>query len=159
MKRLYRSRKEKVLCGVCGGLAEYLNIDPIFIRLAAVALFVANPGVAIILYIAACVLMPEAPEATASKGVEIGSSAEEAATRIGEAGKIAVIVIGAILIAVGVSLIMQPVAGWDVTDLLAWLWNYLTLSARFIAGIALAAVGIVLIVAVGKKRSENVDEK
>jgi len=159
MKRLYRNRKEKVLCGVCGGLAEYFNVDPIFIRLAAVALFVVNPGVAIILYIAACILMPEAPEAAAPKGEEVGRAAEEAATGVKEAGKIAVIVIGAILIAAGVSLIMQPVAGWGITDLLTWLWNYLTLSAKFIAGIVLAAVGIVLIVAVGKRRSEDVERK
>ena len=159
MRRLYRSRKERVLCGVCGGLAEYFNIDPIFIRLAAVALFVVNPGVAIILYIATCMLMPEAPEAVASKGEEVSGAAGEAAANIREAGKVAVIVIGALLIAAGASLIMQPVVGWGITDLLTWLWNYLTLSTKFIAGIVLAAVGIVLIVAVGKRRSEGAEEK
>ena len=32
-KRLYRSRENRVLCGVCGGIAEYFNVDPVLIRL------------------------------------------------------------------------------------------------------------------------------
>ena len=31
-KRLYRSRENRVLCGVCGGIAEYFNVDPVLIR-------------------------------------------------------------------------------------------------------------------------------
>ena len=38
-KRLYKSGKNKVLCGVCGGIAEYFNIDPLIVRLVFVALF------------------------------------------------------------------------------------------------------------------------
>ena len=36
MKRLYRSRKDKIIAGVCGGIAEYFNIDPVIIRIIAV---------------------------------------------------------------------------------------------------------------------------
>ena len=39
MKRLYRSRKNKVIAGVCGGVAEYFSVDPTLIRLAAVLIF------------------------------------------------------------------------------------------------------------------------
>ena len=35
-KRLYRSKNSRMLCGVCGGIGEYLNIDPTLIRLMAV---------------------------------------------------------------------------------------------------------------------------
>lgn len=35
-KRLYRSRENRVLCGVCGGIAEYFNVDPVLIRLGMV---------------------------------------------------------------------------------------------------------------------------
>ena len=35
-KKLYRSRKNKMLCGVCGGLGEYLGIDPTVVRLLVV---------------------------------------------------------------------------------------------------------------------------
>ena len=37
-KKLYRSRKNRMLCGVCGGIGEYLNIDPTLVRLLAVLL-------------------------------------------------------------------------------------------------------------------------
>ena len=33
-KKLYRSRKNRMICGVCGGIAEYFNIDPTLIQLA-----------------------------------------------------------------------------------------------------------------------------
>jgi phage shock protein C len=41
-RRLYRSRNNKVIAGVCGGLAEYFNIDPVIVRIIAVALLL--PG-------------------------------------------------------------------------------------------------------------------
>lgn len=58
MKRLYRS-SDRVVAGVCGGIAEYFNIDPTLIRVAYVVLTlfsVAFPG--IILYIILMILMP-----------------------------------------------------------------------------------------------------
>ena len=58
MKKLYRS-SNRILAGVCGGLAEYLDVDPTLIRViyAALSLFtVAFPGV--LLYIILMILMP-----------------------------------------------------------------------------------------------------
>jgi phage shock protein PspC (stress-responsive transcriptional regulator) len=57
-RRLLRSRDERVLGGVCGGLAKYFNIDPLIVRIAAVALVFLG-GVSIIAYIAALLLVPE----------------------------------------------------------------------------------------------------
>ena len=37
-KKLYRSRKDKMLAGICGGLAEYFDVDPSLVRLASVLL-------------------------------------------------------------------------------------------------------------------------
>lgn len=47
MKKLYRSNTDKKICGVCGGLGEYFNVDSTLIRLAAVflAFWGGNPGV------------------------------------------------------------------------------------------------------------------
>ncbi|MDD6039401.1 MAG: PspC domain-containing protein [bacterium] len=57
MKQLTKSY-DKVLCGVCGGLAEYLNIDPLIIRLIWVLVVVlAKHG--ILLYLIAALLIPE----------------------------------------------------------------------------------------------------
>lgn len=61
VKKLYRSREDKVLCGVCGGLGEYLGIDPNIIRLLAVLLLFVSAGLVIILYLVACILLPEKP--------------------------------------------------------------------------------------------------
>ena len=58
-KRLYRSQKDKVLAGVCGGIGEYFNIDSTIIRLLwLVSIFVFEIGV--LLYIIAAVVMPKA---------------------------------------------------------------------------------------------------
>lgn len=63
VKRLYRSRKNRVLAGVCGGLGEYLNIDPVVIRLIWVAISLVW-GFGIILYIIAALIIPEEPTTT-----------------------------------------------------------------------------------------------
>lgn len=57
-KRLTKSRTDRKICGVCGGLAEYLNLDPTFIRLAWVLLVLAA-GTGIFAYIIAAIIMPE----------------------------------------------------------------------------------------------------
>lgn len=55
-KRLTKSKKDRMLFGVCGGLGEYFGIDPTFIRLAFAAL--ALHGIGIFLYILLAILMP-----------------------------------------------------------------------------------------------------
>lgn len=60
-KRLYRSRTDKVFMGVCGGLAEYFDIDPTVVRLIAVLLIIWG-GVGLLAYIIAGLVIPEAPE-------------------------------------------------------------------------------------------------
>ena len=61
-KKLYRSKTNKKICGVCGGLAEYLDVDPTIIRLIWVfALFFAGCG--LLAYIIAALLIPQQPEA------------------------------------------------------------------------------------------------
>ncbi|MEI3228935.1 MAG: PspC domain-containing protein [Lachnospiraceae bacterium] len=57
-KRLYKSSTNRVLCGVCGGIGEYFNIDPTIIRLIFV-LFVFGVGSGLLAYIVAAIIMPE----------------------------------------------------------------------------------------------------
>lgn len=57
-KRLYRSTREKMLFGVCGGVAEYFDTDPTIIRLAWVV-FSLLGGSGILAYIIAAIIMPE----------------------------------------------------------------------------------------------------
>jgi phage shock protein PspC (stress-responsive transcriptional regulator) len=59
-KRLYRSRKYRVLGGVAGGLAEYFNIDPVLMRVIFVVLALTK-GFGILLYIILWIVIPEMP--------------------------------------------------------------------------------------------------
>jgi phage shock protein C len=61
-KRLTRSRDERMLAGVCGGLADYLGVDPTIVRLVAVLLGILSVGTAVIGYIIAAIIIPEAPD-------------------------------------------------------------------------------------------------
>lgn len=57
MKRLYKSRREQKICGVCGGIAEYFDVDPSLVRLAWV-LFVCVGGSGILAYIICAIVIP-----------------------------------------------------------------------------------------------------
>jgi len=59
-KKIYRSRTDRMLTGVCGGWAEYLRLDPSLVRIAVVAGAVLSAGLMIPVYLAAAVLTPEA---------------------------------------------------------------------------------------------------
>jgi len=56
-KRLERSRTNRVIAGVCGGLGEYLDVDATFVRVAMVVLAFVG-GIGILVYIVLLVLMP-----------------------------------------------------------------------------------------------------
>ncbi|MFH0972081.1 MAG: PspC domain-containing protein [Candidatus Micrarchaeota archaeon] len=60
VKRLYRSRIDRILGGVCGGLGAYFNIDPVLVRLIFVLLALAG-GTGIILYLVAWLIVPVEP--------------------------------------------------------------------------------------------------
>jgi phage shock protein C len=59
-KRLYRSRRDKMIGGVCGGIAEYFNADPTVIRLLAV-LGLAIGGGTFLAYLVMLIVVPEEP--------------------------------------------------------------------------------------------------
>ena len=61
-KKLYRSRNDKKLCGVCGGLADYFGVDVNIIRVAAIV-SVFFGGLGLVAYIAAAFLIPEQGDA------------------------------------------------------------------------------------------------
>lgn len=78
-RRLYKSRTNRQISGVCGGIGEYFNIDPVIIRLLVVVFTIAG-GAGLIAYIIAAIIIPE-PEGVTSTDVmedEEGSSTEPA---------------------------------------------------------------------------------
>ena len=59
-KRLYKSEDNRILCGVCGGVGEYLGVDPTLVRLVWVLITLAA-GAGLLLYIIAAIIMPGEP--------------------------------------------------------------------------------------------------
>lgn len=57
-KRLYRQTKGAMFAGVCGGIAEYFNIDPSIVRLVTAALCLAG-GLSVWVYIIAAIILPK----------------------------------------------------------------------------------------------------
>lgn len=58
MRKFYRIKKGKIVFGLCNGLGQYFNIDPVLIRLAFVVLTLASIGSALIFYLIASLVTP-----------------------------------------------------------------------------------------------------
>ncbi len=59
-RKLYRSSRDRMLCGVCGGIGEYLNVDPTLIRLVWAILACSSTG--FLVYLLAAVIIPQEPD-------------------------------------------------------------------------------------------------
>lgn len=96
---LRRSRRDRVLGGVCGGLARYLDVDPVLLRVAAIALALSG-GVGVLAYLVAWVALPDADD-------------EEPESTVPPAGRHAVaIAVGAALVGLGVLLLVRQWMPW-----------------------------------------------
>lgn len=61
IKRLYRSKRDKVLGGVCAGIANYFEVDPVIVRLIWIIFTLVSMGFGIIAYLIAWIIVPEEP--------------------------------------------------------------------------------------------------
>lgn len=68
-RRLYRSRRDRKMGGVCGGIADYFGIDPVIVRLLWVAVTIASLGFGILLYIVALLVVPNNPHQAGPQSV------------------------------------------------------------------------------------------
>ena len=73
-KKFYRSRTDRIIAGVCGGLAKYTNADPVFIRIAFLILMFFN-GLGVLVYLVLILIIPLEP------GLEVKVNREK---KIGE---------------------------------------------------------------------------
>lgn len=96
VRRLHRSTTNKVVAGVCGGLGEYFGVDPVWFRIAFVALALAGWGGGLVLYIIGWIALPE------HEGV---------AAPVAASGR-APAVVGAILIGVGILALVDNLVPW-----------------------------------------------
>ncbi|MDD6812168.1 MAG: PspC domain-containing protein [Lachnospiraceae bacterium] len=58
-KKLTRSKSNRMVCGVCGGIGEYLNIDPTIVRIIWLLCSLASLGTGAIVYLIAAIVVPE----------------------------------------------------------------------------------------------------
>ncbi len=82
-RRLARSSTDRVLAGVCGGIANYLNVDPTFVRLAFV-LLVLFAGFSPLLYLILWVIMPSEDSAGQPYSNQLRDNAADMGQRFGE---------------------------------------------------------------------------
>jgi phage shock protein C len=62
-QKLYRSRENRMLGGICGGLGEYFDIDPTLVRVLFVfGAFLGIPGALLLIYLVMLILVPQRPE-------------------------------------------------------------------------------------------------
>ena len=106
--RVLRSRADRIVGGVCGGLGAHLGIDPAWLRIAFVALTLGG-GAGVLLYLIAWVAIPEAP---------VGADPSERVARHPAIGNgDASLVVGLGLFVLGIALLLGRVAPWfaDIT--------------------------------------------
>ena len=101
--RLYKSGSDRMLSGVSGGIAEYLDIDSTFVRIAWVIVGFLTAGFAIIAYVVLLIIMPERPEEGAGQSEEAGDEPADVVEETGvkERGRQRSVIFGAALVVVG----------------------------------------------------------
>ncbi len=77
VKKLYRSRKNRMLAGVCAGLADYMGVDATIIRLLAVVSLLISVGTSAFVYLVFWLIIPEEPEMSAGTVVDVDVKKEE----------------------------------------------------------------------------------
>lgn len=119
-ERLYRSRRDRMLFGVAGGLARYLNIDASIVRIVW-ALLVLAGGAGILLYIVAAIIIPEEPEnldasTTATAGLGTAGAVDRSPNARTDMGN-GPIILGVVLVIVGGWLLAQRFIDIDTRDI------------------------------------------
>jgi phage shock protein C len=139
MRRLYKSRKNRVVAGICGGIAEYFNVDPVLIRVIAV-LFFFTGGAALIAYIVGMFIIPDQPREEVREGEIIqmqNATTPEQTASLGHAGSL---IIGVILIVFGVSFLMRNIPFFHHYW---WFWD---MGWRFFWPSILIVIGLLVII-------------
>ena len=110
--RLTRSDTDKVIAGVCGGLAAYVDLDPVIVRLAFVILIFAS-GIGLPIYLVLWVIMPHGDAVDQSNSEiyqknieEMGTTMKDSVNRYGRQGTM-----GVLLILLGAFFLLQQL-GW-----------------------------------------------
>ncbi|MGO9480176.1 MAG: PspC domain-containing protein [Candidatus Kryptoniota bacterium] len=117
-RKLYKSRSNKIIDGVCSGIAEYLRVDATAARLLLVAFTILSIGTGVVFYIIAMIIIPTRPlslEMAAGDHTKIPSASMERSA----AGATATLIIGIIVIIIGITLLFDYYNVFSITSM----WN------------------------------------
>lgn len=131
-RKIYRSKSERMLGGVCGGIGEYLNIDSNLVRILFVILTFTG-GIGIVLYIAALILVPENPEQESQQTKKYNNA----------------FIFGILLVVVGVFLLFRELEIFHQ-------FQFFDVSFSMLWGILLVIIGALLLLS-SRKSSEPPD--
>lgn len=85
-RRLYRSRRDSILGGVAGGVANYFDMDPSIVRIAWAVLALATGGIFLVLYVVMWIVVPEGPSVATLGRSAVEDAANPAGASAGEPG-------------------------------------------------------------------------
>ena len=130
-QRLYRSQVDRMLTGVAGGMAEYLRVDPVIVRMLWVVAVFLSSGVGLLVYVALAIVMPTAPQLDDTveapddaSGQQAEGSQPSTPARYVAATNGAALVVGSVLIIIGAAALMSQFGWFD-----AWrLWPLLLIA-------------------------------
>jgi phage shock protein C len=147
VKRLYKSRKDKVIDGVCAGIAEYFDLDPVLVRVVFVLFFIFG-GMGFVAYIVGMIVIPRRP-----LDMEETSASQETAppppppTQETSTSPVAVgpnkgsLIIGVILVGLGAMFLIDNFAIFRGFYFWGWFrrhfWDFLVPGIFIVAGVAL----------------------
>jgi phage shock protein C len=152
-RRLYRSRRDSILGGVAGGVADYFDMDPSIVRIVWAVLALVTGGIFLVLYVVMWIVVPEGPSAAtvaqAAQGPRGAPPADGAAPpadaapvtwevqeeRLRRAGSGGAVIFGLILIALGIWFLIDRYVPAIDSDLL---WPV----ALVVLGIVLLAIAL-----------------
>ncbi len=124
-RRLYRSKVNRMISGICGGLGEYLNVDPVVIRIIFILLTLFGGG-GLLLYLIGIFVIPENPEQVVSKG-EKGQNRSSHSAFWGWV----LIILGALLL-IPQFTFMPPIDLWSLPWATIWAVLFILLGLFFL---------------------------
>lgn len=119
IKKLYRSKTNRIIFGVCGGLGEYFEIDPLIVRILFIVLSLAH-GAGIIAYILLAIVVPEEGGKVKKNG---DSESEEKAEEAKDGGawiKNTKNIFGLIIVLLGLNILFEEVFQYNFFSWINW---------------------------------------
>ena len=153
-RRLYRSPTERKIAGVCGGIAEYFDIDPVFVRIAAFLVTFPH-GLGVIVYLICWAAIPMRSEkepvahsepvagtgpAASSETREQAPGSPPAAARPGQGG--GELIAGGILIFIGLFFLLFNVGVFDWEIFRFWRWRFIWPVILIVLGLYVVSTSV-----------------